>query len=461
MAMRNPARATAYSILAWRDGLRGWQTGRRDFRRLAASSAAQVRLESDAKLAGMVRHAFETVPHYRELWTAAGFRPPKSMTADQLTAVPVLSKDTIRAEGMRLASTAFRPEQLDREWTSGTTHARTEFFRDHECTVARFGRQWGILEQCGHRPGDRTGLVWGMRRDVLPSSDRRATLKSWFRQFAWAHEVFYCGVMNRQDMRAYLDRLRTFQPIALYGYPSAFAQFAALIEEERLAPLRVARIFCTAEPLREAQRSLLERVFGGAVFSLYCTREHGCIGFECDRHDGFHVDAGSVCVEILENGRPVPAGESGEVVVTDLLNHGMPLIRNSMGDVAALSERPCPCGSPLPLLSRFGGRLADNLHRRDGTVVVGHLLSYMFTDLPAIRRTQFVQNDPGLVEVYVVCEPSALAEIEPQILQRVGAIMGPGVSVRAHGVADIARNPGSGKFQEVVCRIQKPTGLTS
>jgi len=454
-AVKTPSRLlrqTAYGVLAWRDGLRGWRSSRDEFRRLLALSPAELERHTQLKLNHLLSHALRTVPYYRDAWGAHGFGLREAVTADRLTDLPVLTKDTLRSLKTSLVSNDFAADGLDRDWTGGTTHTRTEFYRDHLCSVARFGRQWGILERCGYRPGDRRALIWGMRRDLL-LPDGRTTLRARFRQFASGDLVFHCGIMKRAEMHEYLARLRRFRPAVLYGYPSALAQFATLVRDERAPSIKVARILCTAEPLRSSQRALLQEVFGGEVFNLYCTREHGCIGFECQLHDGFHIDAGSVVVEILREGRPVRPGEAGDVVITDLLNYGMPLVRNVVGDFAALAAAPCGCGSPLPLIARVHGRQSDNLYQRDGSIVVGHLLSYLFTDLPAIRRTQFVQDELGSVDAYLVCDPDAFAGVRDEVIQRVGLIMGPGTAVRAHAASDLPRNPRSGKFQEVICRI--------
>ncbi|MGH9197398.1 MAG: hypothetical protein ACRD1T_16860, partial [Acidimicrobiia bacterium] len=186
--------------------------------------------------------------------------------------------------------------------------------------------------------------------------------------------------------------------------------------------------------------------------------EHGCVGFECRTHSGFHLDVGSVAVEILKDGRPAAASETGEVVITDLLNYGMPLIRYAIGDVGALSNEPCDCGCPLPVFSGLDGRVADVLYRSDGSIVVGTVLSFLFTDLPSVHRVQFVQEDVSSLDVNLVLSPGAFTDIREPVIQRVRSIMGSETIIRLHPVPDIPRNPRSGKFQEVICKIHNVNG---
>ncbi|MGH9161839.1 MAG: phenylacetate--CoA ligase family protein, partial [Vicinamibacteraceae bacterium] len=448
-------RSAAHDVVSWRDGFSGWRTARGAVRALLASSPDEVARQQQLKLRRLLLHAYRTVPYYRETWPTLGFTPTSATTAAELVGLPLLSKDVIRYERARLTSEAFAPDQLDLDCTSGTTGSRTSFYRDRGCRVARVGRQWGILEHCGYQPGDRRGLIWGVAADLPPRSATQ-TVKRRFRRFARANESMYCRVMSHDDMLEYYRRLRRFRPAVLYGYPNAIEQFARFVQRERLSPIEVRRIFCTAEQLNESQRALFQQVFGGEVFNLYCSRELGCVGFECHRHRGLHVDAGSVLVEILNNGQPAAPGESGELVITDLLNFGMPLIRYATGDLATRAIAPCDCGCPLPFIARLDGRKFDVLYRPDGSVVAGVLLSFLFMGQPSITLAQFVQEDSTSLDIYLVVDDGGSSHLQDAVIEETRPVMGPDVEIRVHFVPDIPRNPRSGKFQQVVCKIARP-----
>ena len=66
-------------------------------------------------------------------------------------------------------------------------------------------------------------------------------------------------------------------------------------------------------------------------------------------------------MEVLDNhGRPCKEGETGRVVLTDLHNFTMPLIRYEIGDYAEVGP-PCACGRGLPVLARILGRSRNML----------------------------------------------------------------------------------------------------
>src|SRR5207249_8098782 len=117
-------------------------------------------------------------------------------------------------------------------------------------------------------------------------------------------------------------------------------------------------IITTAMVLHSWQRRTIEEVFGCPVTNRYGCEEVSLIACECERHHGLHVNADGVFVEIMradDTGaltHPTRPGEPGAVVVTDLTNRAMPIIRYQVGDVAVLSDRVCTCGRGLPLLER-------------------------------------------------------------------------------------------------------------
>src|SRR6185503_8185524 len=96
-------------------------------------------------------------------------------------------------------------------------------------------------------------------------------------------------------------------------------------------------------------------------------------------------------IEVCDDGRPLAAGASGELICTGLLNAGMPLIRYRTGDRGRLAADPagCSCGRALPLLGRLEGRCSDTLITRDGRQVFW--LNPVFYGLP-VRQSQVIQE---------------------------------------------------------------------
>src|SRR5260370_13211698 len=101
-----------------------------------------------------------------------------------------------------------------------------------------------------------------------------------------------------------------------------------------------------------------------------------------------HVRADTFVVEIVPN--DAIAKPAGRIVITDLLNLSMPLIRYEIGDVAAWAEDPnCPCGRNLPLLTEVQSRTTGFLVLSDGRHISGPPLNPVGSVIPQVRQLQF------------------------------------------------------------------------
>jgi phenylacetate-CoA ligase len=449
-------RQVASNIINLKDGFRGIQRHKEDFHRLLSKSDAERDIQLREKLQLLMSHAYRTTSYYREVLDDIGAKPQDITRTSELAVLPFLGREVLQASGNQLISTNYKPEQLIRSSTGGTTGTPVTFYIDRECVAIRRGRQQAILELCGYYAGDRCGALWGVDSDLVGKS-ARINLRRQFRQFASGTETLCCKVLTHNEMENFYQRLRRFKPRVLYGYPNALSHFAAFVETNALPALRVDTIICTAERLTQKQRTTLTNVFGGEVFNVYATREHGFIAFECRNHNGFHVDIGNVVLEIVENGKVADIGQPGDIVLTDLHNLGMPFIRNRIGDRGRLCREPCDCGNPLPLLKSLDGRITDTIYRPDGSRVDGCVLADLFTDIKPIRLVQIVQNRLEEIDVNVVVSDGYCKADEAQLLNRIREFMGPQPGISLHVVPDIPRNANSGKYQEFVCRISPPS----
>ncbi len=171
-------------------------------------------------------------------------------------------------------------------------------------------------------------------------------------------------------LNGHLELLRRIRPTALVGVPSFLCKLGHFLHERGVdaAALGVRRIVVIGEPIRDRAMALLragrdlERLWGARVYSTYASSEIVTSFCECTAQNGGHLPPDLAVVEILdEHGRPLPAGEVGEVVVTPLAVEGMPLLRFRTGDLSFLLDAPCACGRTTVRLGPILGRKAQML----------------------------------------------------------------------------------------------------
>jgi len=241
--------------------------------------------------------------------------------------------------------------------------------------------------------------------------------------------------------------LNELQPTILQGYGSLLHRLAL---EARTGGLRIRprRIVAISEPLLPETRALLAEVWGAPVSIGYGMSEgvfaHGCA-------HGTHLPDDLCLVEIVDSdGRAAPPGQLGQrILVTNLYNPVLPLIRYEVTDEVRVDPEPCPCGSVLRRIDDPQGRFDDTFGYPDGTMVHPHVFRDVLGQHPTLVEYQVRQTlrgaDVAIVTDGPIDEP-AVADRIAAALRHVGLVQ---AVVIVHAVAGIDRQ-GSGKLKRFV-----------
>jgi phenylacetate-CoA ligase len=145
---------------------------------------------------------------------------------------------------------------------------------------------------------------------------------------------------------------------------------------------------------------------------------------------------------------------AGEIVVTDLKNLAMPMIRYRTRDVGTMKSAPCACGRGLPLLDLSGGRVTDFLSGVDGTTKVSGIVlaTYVITNLPGVRQIQFVQQHTSSVRVRLVRGPAWSEESRTTLVSRIRSFLGEAMQVDVDYVPEIPLEA-SGKYRFSISKV--------
>jgi len=269
----------------------------------------------------------------------------------------------------------------------------------------------------------------------------------------------------RLDARAPLDELRAaidrFQPDALIGYPSVLALLALEQLEGRLdvAPRTVST---TSEVRTPEMTERIRTAWGAEPFDVYGITEAGIFAVDCEHHAGKHLFEDLAFVEVVdEAGRAVPDGEPGaRLLVTNLFNRTLPLIRYELDDLVTLSPEPCPCGRPLRVIATLEGRSDDILHlpgAAGGTVAVHpHALRSPLARFGEVAQCRVVHDEDG-VHVELVLRANASPDTPERVAEALGDALrelGADPPVDARPVDGLERAAGpAGKLKLVESRL--------
>jgi phenylacetate-CoA ligase len=349
-----------------------------------------IRARQLAALKVQLRHAYETVPYYRAAWRQAGVHPIDVQSLADLRAFPILTKADLRRHERDLVSIAVDVTKLRVKRTSGSTGVPLTIRIDEPavqwktaCTIR--SDQWS-----GYRLGQRVAKVWGN------PEYRHFGWKGRLRNFLFDRAV-YLDTLNLSDDRIaeFAARLRRHRPGLIFGHAHSLYLLACWLKKSGVTDIRPNGIISTAMLLHDWQRSVIEQVFDCKVTNRYGCEEVSLVASECERHQGLHLNADSIFAEVPD--------ADGKLIITDLTNRGMPLIRYQVGDVVVGSGRSCACGRGLPMIERIEGREADYVLTPAGRLISGISLTENFALLvPGTAQMQIVQESLHTLRIRLV-----------------------------------------------------------
>jgi phenylacetate-CoA ligase len=342
--------------------------------------------------------------------------------------------------------------ELHRKTTSGSTGISVEVFVDEPAQQFKRACVLRSDEWAGWRLGEPVACIWGNPEYL--KRGWRGRLRNLLLERARYLDTLR---MDVAAMRHFAEDLRRRPPSLLFGHAHSLYLFAEFLRANGGAGFRPKGIISTAMVLHSWERSAIEEVFGTPVTNRYGCEELSLIACECERHEGLHVNAEGVYVEVLRaDGSPCAPGEIGAVVVTDLVNRAMPLLRYQVGDMAAFSERQCSCDRGLPLMERIEGRVADYVVTPAGELVSGISLTENFAMLvPGLAQLQIVQEAVDHFVFRLVRGPDWVPTSEARLAALVDERFGPGVSHTCEFVERIPQES-SGKYRFCISKVPNP-----
>lgn len=328
-------------------------------------------------------------PFYRERLSdvaAAGLQ----RLAD-ITSLPFTTADQIRQEGLKMLCVSqgdiSRVVTLESSGTTGP--AKRLYFtpEDQEMTIQFFQHGMAALAEPGDRvlillPGERPGSVG----DLLAAALRRLG----------ATPIPHGVVRHMPDTLAVMHREQVNVLVGIPVQVLTLARFGAALGQYSL---RLKSVLLSTDHVPQAIVRELKRFWHCEVFEHYGMTELGLGGgTACSAHEGYHLHEADFYVETVHpsTGQVLPEGQQGEVVVTTLTRHGMPLIRYRTGDMSRFLPEPCPCGSILKRLERITARKSDAIRMSNGeSLTLGELDEVLFS-LPEVTdftaRVDNMQN---------------------------------------------------------------------
>ncbi|WP_306549709.1 phenylacetate--CoA ligase family protein [Desulfobulbus sp.] len=402
------------------------------------------------RLKSLVRHAYEETLYYRARFAECGITPDSICTLADLQRLPLLTKDDLRANKDGMTAKNIPKDSLMPKKTSGSTGVSVELYTDEASNQWKRAVTIVYDRWSGWDIGERVGAIWG-------NPECYQNWRMYLRNMLLNRHLYLDTLkMDEPTMRQYHKALLRKQPVILFGHAHSLFLFARFMEQNGLSGIRPKGIISTCMVLHDFERETIERIFGCRVTNRYGCEEVSLIACECAQGN-MHLNCDSLLVEFLRDGKPVAPGEPGAIVVTDLTNYGMPVIRYKVGDVGVPSVKgACPCGCTYPIMDSLEGRIADYVVTPDGKYISGISLTENFAmHLPGVKQMQIVQEKIDLLVFKIVKGEAFSSHTVSDIDQLARERFGDQMAWQVEYVASI-QSELSGKYRFCISKIENP-----
>ena len=358
----------------------------------------------------LLRFAWEHSPFYRDYYASYGIKD-KNLADLTIGDLPFLSKQPLM-EHFDEAVTDPRLKRKELEQWMQNNHDPRENFRKDFIVIHSSGSSGNIgifvYDQIAWRIANSTMAGRLPMPENYPSGKTRvAFFRATHGHFGGVstavripRTIFDTLIVSLLDSTEHIvDQLNAFQPHRLDGYSSSISMLAELALQGKLC-IRPQNVFVSGDKLTPSIEETIRKAWRAPIYNLYNAVESKYLAFKEASQDEMMVMDDLNLVEVLdESNRPVSPGEDGRVVLTNLYNHALPILRYELGDYVVLGK--VRHDSPFTPIGEIRGRVHDALPiiLSDGRGDTIHPLILASFHAPGLEKVQFISRRPDHVQI--------------------------------------------------------------
>lgn len=352
----------------------------------------------NALLQRQITAAYRHVPFYRYLFDKHKVSPFDIKTVDDLNRLPIITKHDIRQDPNEIISRRYNVARCYRSHTSGSTGEPTWTYYDRPCWYRKkYFSKIRARMACGMR--------WGQRVVILESeATRELRLKN--RKLSRLSFLFPVKFMSIfEPPERLLCRLIEFNPHNIYGPPSCLFMLAREARQggEKIPALE--RVFTSSEYLTTLVARYIRQSLGADIYDVYGSTETKELAWQCPHAGGYHINEDEAVIEIVDDqGNTLPAERPGNIVITDLRNRAMPLIRYRNNDKGLLMSSACACDLGFALMRPLNGRASEYIRLPSGRYLSPFLFTTSIEKTEGLLQYQIIQERIDAIRVKTVFE---------------------------------------------------------
>ena len=357
----------------------------------------------------------------------------RGMTGKDLSDFPIINKMTIRTAQDSFLSQKYARENLIQMSTSGSTGTPFICYQNAGKKKRVNAEAIYYSEKVGYRLGDNLSYI----RTIVKQNS-----KTGLKQFMQNQTLINCMSLDDQGISGMIDAIRRVSnhgKVTLLGYGSTYTAICDYAKKNQIKVfdgVNVTGVISGSDMLFDQTRSKIADLFGKIpVVSRYSNEENGIIGQDEGINNVFSINESDYIVAICDDeGNSLPEGDVGRIIVTDLYNEAMPMIRYDTGDMGAIKTFEIN-GRKKRCICSFSGRSVDLIRDTKGSILSPHAITNHMWSFPEIVQYQLIQKDPQSYEIRLNVPDDFRREDE--LMEVLYRLLGKDASIRIERVDEI------------------------
>lgn len=342
------------------------------------------------RVQALAKRAYE-IPFYRERFDKAGVKPENIRSGDDLTKLPVLTKDDLREW---MGSLKDRPEYKD--WICDTTSGSTGkpvsiLFSPREKAYMK-ANWFRVMQVAGYNP------FTGKTMSRINAHDENAGGRDTFLQkFGILRHEFLNQYAPEEEM---IDAINAYKPDWLYMNKTEMMRFVLYANRTGKKVWHPKFYDAISEKVTENDRELFRKILGPGIIDSYGTAETGAAMIRLPDKDYYVVHNDSFVVNVVDSDGKL--AQHGRVIITPLYKTDLPLINYEVGDSAVMKVK-----DGVHFITEVEGRMNDYFRYEDGRVTSFFEVTPVIAHCSDILQIRFIQKSYDLIHVQIVRDEKA------------------------------------------------------
>lgn len=426
-----------------------------EFRKCLHFSSDEMEVYQLQKLKKLLNHAYDHVPYYKTLFDETGIKPGDISGIDALKGIKPLTRIDIQEHFSSLRDSNQTYKRVKRGSSSGSTGQAVHYLHDEFGSSAGKAAHYLGWSMAGYKFGDRGLHIWGNPAIVETVWNKKS---SKFKRVVTRHDKYPAYLLTRDGKYDELTQLIEEKKFTfLDGYTNAIYLLARYLKNTGKRLDSVQYVLTTAENLHDYQREIIE-TYLAPVFDGYGCGEINGIAYQGKDRNGYVIMSPHVIVE-YDYDEPVGDG-SYPLLITDLDNRVMPLIRYKNGDIGKPANPSLEGGReqldhPFQMLEQVKGRQSDIIDLPGGGnfVVPSFFGSVLLKQVKSIRQYQVERTSPDMLIINFVVDGNLTAKEHKIIDQALQSYLGDTINYEIKVVDHIPFQT-NGKFKLLIDRTK-------